>query len=107
MVEQNLENQRIFSNLVFRRAFSGDHCKLSLLGELRHENSDDLFREVVNLFNSGVNDLLLDFASLDYIDTAGLQSLVKIYKHVTDSGHLKFRMLVIEGDLLEILRTCR
>jgi anti-anti-sigma factor len=107
MIEKNVESERVLNNLVFRRAFIGNRCKLSLLGELKHGDSEGLYREVIGLFDSGVNDLLLDFTSLDYVDTAGLQSLVRIYKYVSDNGGLTFRMLVLEGELLEILRTCR
>ncbi len=93
--------------IAFRRAFSGDKCMLSLAGELRHGNSEELFSETVRLYESGVTDLILDFRTLDFCDTAGLQSLVRIYKYVQDNSKLSFVILVHEGELDTILRTCR
>ena len=106
MVEIPEENG-VMKKLVIERSYQGDRCRLALSGELRHDNSSQLFSEVIGLFDSGVTDLLLDFLGLDYVDTAGLQSLVRIYKHVSDNENLKFRILAHEGEMMEILRTCR
>jgi len=96
-----------FGELMFSKTYSGDRCMLSLEGELRHGNSEELYQEVLRLFEAGVIDLLLDFRNLSYCDTAGLQSLVRIYKYVQENQGLKFSILVIPGELQDILKTCR
>jgi len=106
-VEHKHETCGIVKKLTLKRAYSGDRCKLTLAGELRHDNSEELYTEVVQLFDSGVTDLILDFLTLEYVDTAGLQSLVRIYKHVSDKDNLQFKVLTCKGELLEILKTCR
>ena len=101
------ETGRRIGELLFKRAYSGDRCILALEGELRHGNSEELYLEVLRLFQSGVTDLILDFRELAYCDTAGLQSLVRIFKYTQDSDTLKYVILVDENELYDILRTCR
>jgi len=93
--------------LLFRKAYSGNRCMLALEGELKHGNSEELYKEVLGLFQAGVSDLILDFRNLSYCDTAGLQSLVRIYKYTEDYPNLKYVILVEENELYDILRTCR
>jgi anti-anti-sigma factor len=93
--------------LTYLKEYDGDRCKLTLVGELKHENSDSLYRFSKEIFESGSNDLVIDFRKLEYVDTAGLQSLVRVYKHVASSENLSFIVLAREGELMDILRTCR
>ncbi len=93
--------------LTYRKEYDCDRCKLTLVGELKHENSDSLYRFAMEIFESGSNDLVIDFRKLEYIDTAGLQSLVRVYKHVVKNEDLSFIVITREGELMDILRTCR
>ena len=87
--------------------FDGERCMISLDGELRHGNADVLFDEAVRIFESGTKSLVLDWRNLTYCDTAGLQSLVQIYKYVQNEKELELILYTAEGTLLETLRTCR
>ena len=104
---ENEPNPHGIGGLSLRSAFSGKRCKLALEGELKHGNSDELYQEVLRLFQSGVTDLILDFRNLSYCDTAGLQSMVRIYKYTQEYPSYKFVILVQESELYDILRTCR
>jgi anti-anti-sigma factor len=95
------------SSLVLGKAYAGDRCMMALIGELRYYSAESLFEEVVRIFESGVKDLILDFRKVDYADTAGLQNLVRIYKYVDGKADLKFSILAQDGDIMNILRTCR
>ena len=93
--------------LTYRTEYDGDRCRLTLVGELKHENSDSLFRKAQGLFETGVSELVIDFRRLEYVDTAGLQSLVRVYKHVNRHEKLSFIVIAKEGELMDIFRTCR
>ncbi len=93
--------------LNLRRQFDGERCMISLDGELRHGNADVLFEEAVRIYESGTKSLVLDWRDLTYCDTAGLQSLVQIYKYVQNEQELELILFTGEGNLLDTLRTCR
>lgn len=91
----------------FAKKLIGLKCMLSIRGELRHGNSEQLTDEVFGIFNDGVTELVLDCRELNYTDTMGMQCLVRIYKHMQKNPGLKFALFVPEGYLLEVLHTCR
>ena len=95
------------NTVIFEHERSGPRERLALTGELKHSNSDIVLKEVMDLFSSGVQEVLLDFRSLFYVDTTGLQSLVRVYKHVQTNPALKFKILVKDGELKELLQVCR
>jgi len=89
------------------KVFDGDKCRLSVVGELKQEHANILYEEAVNAFDIGARHLIVDFSETDYADTIGLQNLVLIFKHVSTNPDLKLEVYVPEGELMEILRTCR
>ncbi len=93
--------------IVLRRQFDDKRCLLSIEGELRHHNTEQLINEVFKLFEFGIKELVLDWRKVDYCDTAGLQTLVQIYKYVQDNPELSFTLYAEEGSLMDTLRTCR
>lgn len=95
------------NSLTLGKAFAGNRCMMALVGELKYNNAESVFEEVVRIFESGVKDLILDFRQVEYADTAGLQNLVRIYKYVDRNEDLKFSILTQDGDIMKILRTCR
>ena len=105
--KQNQDSSREINSVVFEHERTGHRERLALKGELKHCNSDIVFKEVMDLFSSGINEVLLDFRSLFYVDTTGLQSLVRVYKHVVTDPALKFKILVNDGELRELLQVCR
>ena len=106
-IDRDSRQRRGIGELTSRKAISGNRCMLSLKGELKHGNADDLYQEVIQLFESGATELVLDFRELTYCDTTGLQSLVRIYKYVQEYSNFSFTILVHEDELNNILRTCR
>jgi anti-anti-sigma factor len=106
------DNQLIVSKgtkgaLSFTSYKKGSDCLISFLGELRHGSAEYLFEATVNIFELGVTNLIIDFREVSYADTIGLQNLVKLFKYVQARGNLKFCIFVSDGDLREVLRTCR
>jgi anti-anti-sigma factor len=89
------------------KLFSGDRCKLSLSGELKHGNAEYLFTNVQELFESGCTFVILDLKDVSYCDTAGLQSLVQVYKYLQSKKGLTFRIYATDGVVMDTLRTCR
>ncbi len=92
---------------VFKRARAGSRYKLELEDELVQGKAEDLFREVIQAFESGATEVVLDLRRVQYLDTAALQSLVRIFKYAQGKSGLKFVLLAVEGRLLDILKTCR
>jgi len=98
---------RMSSLLKIQRLYIGDRCKISLSGELRHGNAEHLLANVQDAFESGSREVLLDFSRVEYCDTAGLQSLVQIFKYVQSNQGWKFWIYAPEGMVMETLQTCR
>lgn len=92
---------------VFKKSHAGSRCKLELEDELVQGNAEELFREVIQAFESGTTEVILDLRRVQYLDTAALQSLVRIFKYAQGKSGLKFVVLAVEGRLLDILKTCR
>ena len=90
-----------------RRYFCDDRCRLSLVGEVRHGSAESLLGKVLEMFESGCRYVLLDLSEVSYCDTAGLQSLVQIYKYLQGRTDLTFIIFAPEGMVMETLRTCR
>jgi len=93
--------------LEMRRYFCDDRCRLSLVGEVRHGSAESLLGKVQEMFESGCRYVLLDLSEVSYCDTAGLQSLVQIYKYLQGRTDLTFIIFAPEGMVMETLRTCR
>ena len=93
--------------LQFQKYVSGERTKLALSGELRHGNAESLYVKIQESFDSGTKSMILDLAGVTYCDTAGLQSLVKVYKYLQDKPGLKFRIFAPKGFVMETLQTCR
>ncbi|HDS29732.1 MAG TPA: anti-sigma factor antagonist [Firmicutes bacterium] len=105
-VEKHNQGDKPLESLELRTLKDGSKSIVILQGELRHGNSNQLFDEAVNLFDSGINHIILDLSQLSYCDTAGLQSLVQIYKYTVSNPEKSFLLYIAEGSLMETLRTC-
>lgn len=65
--------------------------KISLSGSLVMQLSDDLSYFLETLISGGAKKILLDIKDLEYIDSMGIGSLIKITKQVrTNGGDLAF-----------------
>lgn len=62
---------------------------VSLQGQINSANANGLEAEVLTLVDSGVKQLVLDFAALDYISSAGLRMVLVLAKRLKqESGQL-------------------
>jgi len=77
----------------------GSTVELKLTGWLDTNTVPVLEREVEALDDS-VTNVILDFAELEYISSAGLRQIVTIYKKM--NGNLKLRN--VSGEIMNILR---
>jgi len=91
----------------FERKQVGSREILSFEGELRYGNSDRVYREIIGMYEAGALEILLDFRAVDYVDTTGLQSLVKLYQHVESNPELKFKILIASGEQRDVLQICK
>jgi anti-anti-sigma factor len=93
--------------LTIKKMVCQNQCLMTISGELKHGQSEIVFDEAVQIFGSGSSELVIDLRPLNYCDTSGLQSIVRIYKYVRNDPSLKFTLLIKAGDLADVLHTCR
>ncbi|NIH87478.1 STAS domain-containing protein [Amycolatopsis granulosa] len=68
---------RSASASVVRTEISGDTGRVLLLGEIDHGAVDQLDQAVEELLGSGVVHLVLDFAGLNFFDSACISALIR------------------------------
>jgi len=110
LIKPSNQNQTIAEHsdiLVFEHEKSGNREILILKGEVTRGDSESVYQEIMELFADGITEVLLDLRKLEYVDTTGLQNLVKVYKHIESNPDLDFKILVQDGELRNILQTCR
>lgn len=61
---------------------------VALQGQLNSANAGTIEAEVLGIVNSGVRSLVLDFAALDYISSAGLRMVLVVAKRLKQEGGL-------------------
>lgn len=65
---------------------------ISLIGDLDYQTARNLRDKILELHSQGVNNLVLDMACLDFIDSSGLSVLVASMKRLRVSdGNLTLR----------------
>jgi anti-sigma B factor antagonist len=70
----------------------GERAVVLLVGELDLQTAPQLREELVGLLDRGVNDLVLDLADLDFIDSSGLSVLIMALKRLRErEGELRLR----------------
>jgi anti-sigma B factor antagonist len=55
-------------------------------GELDFHTAPDLRKEILTIFNEGVNRLVLDVGQLDFIDSSGLSVIIAGFKRFKERG---------------------
>ncbi|MEX0790852.1 MAG: STAS domain-containing protein [Actinomycetota bacterium] len=69
-----------------------DSAVISLLGDLDFHTARRLREKLLELHGQGINNIVLDMASLEFIDSSGLSVLVAGFKRMRDSdGNLTLR----------------
>jgi len=74
---------------------------LALCGRLDTTTAPELNKELTDLFEDGVKDLVLDFEQLEYISSAGLRALLFAKKSVGEEGDVVIRN--VNDMIMEIL----
>lgn len=62
------------------------NTSLALSGRLDTLTSSELAKELEDVFAANVENLVFDFAALDYVSSAGLRVLLSAQKKVSSSG---------------------
>ena len=70
-------------DIIEKRENNIDIFKLN--GDLNSNTSPQLEEKVFSAINSGSNEMIIDFADLDYISSAGLRVIVKTAKNLKRS----------------------
>lgn len=65
-------------------------CVVKLLGELDLASAEAFEREVEELLDSDVETLLIDLSGLEFVDSTGLQSMLKLTRESAAEGKLRF-----------------
>ncbi|NIH78872.1 STAS domain-containing protein [Amycolatopsis viridis] len=71
---------------VVRTEISGDTGRVLLLGEIDHGAVDQLDQAVEELLGSGVVHLVLDFAGLNFFDSACISALIRAKTRAEERG---------------------
>jgi anti-anti-sigma factor len=88
--------------------FRGDICLLRLHGRFA-TGQDSLYLQTKaeELKNSGVLKVLVDFASVDYVDSTGIGFLIGIYTSVTKSAQGRFVLANANRRVRDVLELTR
>ncbi len=76
--------------MVINKKFDGSTLEISLEGRLDTMTAPDLEAELKQSMDSA-DQLILDFAKLDYISSAGLRVLLAAHKVMSTKGGMKVR----------------
>lgn len=64
----------------------GDTCTVSIRGDVDLSTAADLDREVVAAVDSGATAVVVDLAEVTFIDSAGINTLLKGRRHAEERG---------------------
>jgi anti-sigma B factor antagonist len=84
----------------------GPICVLKLSGECTAEDVDAFRRAVGERLAGGARHMLLDCEHLDFVDSAGLESWLRLREEVTKRGG-QFRLIKPDDNVGTILRLTR
>jgi len=84
-----------------------DHiCVLTLSGEYIADDTDQFRRIVLERLSSGARHLLLDCEHLEFVDSAGLESWLRLREELGEKGG-QLRIIRPDDNVLTILRMTR
>ena len=72
--------------MIITKTVNGRNITLAMAGRLDTITSNLLSTELDNLFAEGIDHLVLDFASLDYMSSAGLRVIINAQKKINNMG---------------------
>jgi anti-sigma B factor antagonist len=67
-------------------ATDNEETVIFVAGDLDFHTAPDLRKEILTLFNEGVNRLVLDVSQLDFIDSSGLSVIIAGFKRFKERG---------------------
>lgn len=84
----------------------GQLCVLSVKGELTAENSQKLHQLVEERIEKQVRDFVLDMSELEFIDSRGLEALIRLQETCGDLlGQV--RLAGVQNNIAQVLRITR
>ncbi len=84
----------------------GTASVLTLSGELIADQTDNIRRKVLQRFESGVRDIMLNLEHLTLIDSAGLEFLIWLQESATERNG-RFRIAHADETIQKILEVTR
>ncbi|WP_211274632.1 STAS domain-containing protein [Anaerobacillus arseniciselenatis] len=78
------------------------NSKVTLIPEGRIDvvNSQNLKQELLNLYNDGVNEIIIDFSKITSIDSSGLGKLLLFQKKLKERGG-ELRIINVTNDYIQ------
>ena len=80
----------------------GTPTVFAIEGRLDTNTSPQLEEYVNKLYDSGIQDIVVEMANCDFVSSAGLRVIVTMQKHAAVKGSLVFRNVV--PDVMEVFR---
>lgn len=81
------------------RSINGTTTTLKISGRLDTSTAPEL-ESTINNCLSGVNDLVMDFETLEYVSSAGLRVILKAQKIMNDQGNMK--IINVNDTIMEV-----
>lgn len=82
------------------RKVKDNTAELAVSGRLDTTTSPELEEVLKDLFEQGVNELVLDFADLEYVSSAGLRVLLFAQKSLNDGGKMTIKN--VREEIMEV-----
>ncbi len=79
---------------------------LTLSGDFTAEDTDQFNRTITDRRTAGVRDVLVDCENLEFVDSAGLESWLRLQESLGESGG-QFRLVRPEDTIKKILELTR
>lgn len=78
----------------------GNKVTLKPEGRIDVVNSQNLKQELLNLYNEGMNEIVIDFAKITSIDSSGLGKLLLFQKKLKERGG-ELRIINVTNDYIQ------
>ena len=75
-------------------------AEIAPIGRLDTTTSPELEKELKEILEQGIDDLVLDFADVDYVSSAGLRVLLFAQKSVNEKGEMLIRN--VRPEIMEV-----
>ena len=83
----------------------GAQTSFAIEGHLDTITAPDLEKFVEELYEKGINDLVVDMSDCTFVSSAGLRVIVAMQKHASEGGSVVFRN--VHPDVMEVFQMTR